>query len=122
MTEPSIDHAIAEAAALEGWDFFEHHSDPKKSSAQVNAAAERGQRVAANLARLYAQDPAFREALDFLLDSTLRRATFTAQLGVDVMQAAYFGVFREGQNSFAMALLKLIAIGRKDPSPTPRDP
>jgi hypothetical protein len=121
MPEPSLDSAINQAD-LEGWDWFEHHADPKKGDAAKSAVADRGQRVAAVLARLYSQDANFREALDFLLDSTLRRATFTAQLGLDPMQAYAFGVFREGQNSFAMALLKLIAIGRKDKPEAGRDP
>lgn len=113
MPEPSLEHAL-EAAALEGWAFFEHAADPAKGAAERSASSERGERAAAHLARLHAADPGFRDALDFLLDSTLRRATFTAALGIDPMQAYAFGVFREGQNSFAAALLKLIAIGRKD--------
>ncbi|MFZ1963450.1 MAG: hypothetical protein WAU78_08270 [Roseiarcus sp.] len=122
MNEPSLDAALEGAEALEGWGFFEHAQEPRKGDAEAKAASERGQRVAANLARLYASDPAFSEALDFLLDSTLRRATFTAALGLDPMQAYAFGVFREGQNSFATALLKLIAIGRKERPEPGREP
>lgn len=114
MTEPSLEAALEDADGLDGWAFFEHANDPKKGDAAAREKLERGQRVAAAAARLYAGDPAFRDLLDFLMDSTLRRQTFTAALGLDPMQAYAFGVFREGQNSFVMAMLKLIAIGRKE--------
>jgi hypothetical protein len=116
MSEPTLDQALEAAKALEGWGFFEHRHDPERGDAEAKARTERGERVAANLARLYGVDASFREALDYLLDTTLRRATFTAQLGLDPLQAYSFGVFREGQNSFAVALLKLIAIGKKEPA------
>lgn len=112
--EPSLEAALADAASREGWAFFEHAADPAKGSAEKSAATKRGEQAAATLARLHALDPAFADALDFLLDTTLRRQTFTAQLGLDPMQAYAFGVFREGQNSFAFAILKLIALGRKE--------
>ncbi len=122
MSEPSLEAALEDAEARDGWGWFEHHADPAKGAAAKSASSERGERAAAHLARLHAFDPAFRDALDFLLDSTLRRATFTAQLGLDPMQAYAFGVFREGQNSFASALLKLIALGRKDKPEPERTP
>ncbi len=112
--EPSLDAALADAAGREGWAFFEHAADPGKGDAAQRAATERGERVAAHLAHLHANDPGFVDALDFLLDATLRRQTFTAALGLDPMQAYAFGVFREGQNSFAFAMLKLIAMGRRE--------
>lgn len=120
--EPSLEAALRDANAREGWDFFEHAHEPEPGKAQANAASERGERVAVNLARLYGADASFREALDFLLDSTLRRATFTAQLGLDPMQAYGFGVFREGQNSLLFAILKLIARGQKVEPPKGREP
>ena len=112
--EPSLEAALDDADARDGWEWFEHHADPNKGEAKKSAATEKGERAAAALARLHAHDPGFGEALDFLLDSTLRRQTFTAGLGLDPMQAYAFGVFREGQNSFAFAMLKLIAMGRRE--------
>jgi hypothetical protein len=105
--------AALENAAAEGWDFFEHRHDPARGAQQKRVETTRGERVALSLAR-FASSPDGAEALEFLLDATLRRATFTAQLGLDPMQAYSFGVFREGQNALMASILKLIAQGRKD--------
>ena len=112
-SEPSLSAALDDAAKLEGWAFFEHVNDPAKGAAQKRVETTRGERAAAALAR-FAASPDGAEALEMLLDGTLRRATFTAQLGLDPMQAYAFGVFREGQNSLMASILKLIASGRKD--------
>ena len=113
MTEPSLDAAIEGAGKLEGWAFFEHPADPGKQAAEL-AKSEQAENAAAHLARLHASDPAFRAAIDLLLDMTLRRATFVAHLGLDPMQAYGYGVFREGQNSLMTVILNMIARGRKD--------
>jgi len=113
MAEPNLEAAIGAAGPLDGWDFFEHAAEPHKQAATL-AGSDRAQDAAAHLARLHAADPAFREALELLLDMTLRRATFTAALGLDPMQAYAYGVFREGQNSLMTVILNMIAKGRKD--------
>lgn len=122
MNEPRIEAALKEAAALEGWDFFEHLNDPKKGAAASPAAAERAERAAASLARLFGSDPGFRDALEFLLDGTLRRALLIAPLELDPMKGYAYGQFREGQNACMWWILKLIAMGRKEPPEPSREP
>lgn len=117
--EPAAEAMITQTAR-DGWEFFEHANDPAKGEAARRAASEKGARAAAIAAALW-NIPEFRELLEFLLDASLRRATFTAQMGLDPMQAYSFGVFREGQNAMIYAILKLIAQGRKIEPPKGRD-
>lgn len=113
ISEPSFSAALDDVSKLEGWAFFEHVNDPAKGATARRVETTRGERAAAALAR-FASSPDGAEAFELLLDGTLRRATFTAQLGLDPMQAYAFGVFREGQNSLMAAILKLVATGRKE--------
>src|SRR5574337_237162 len=122
MSEPSLEAGLKEAGELEGWSFFEHPSDPKKGAPKDAAAAERAERAAANLARLFGSDPGFRDALEFLLEGTLRRALLIAPLELDPMKGYAYGQFREGQNACMWWILKLIAMGRKDPPEPSREP
>lgn len=119
--EPEAEGLI-EHAGREGWGFFDHPVETPPSAAAQKAASERGQRVAAIAGVLWASVPEFRELVEFLLDQSLRRPTFVAQLGLPMDQAYGYGVFREGQNALAMMLLKLIAEGRKIEAPKGREP
>lgn len=113
MLEPSLSAAIEDAADLSGWDFFEHHAEPKSGAALKKIDQERAERVAATLAR-FAATPDGAEVIEALLDVTLRRTAFVAQLGLTMEQAYGYGVFREGQNAMMAMILKMIAMGRKE--------
>lgn len=114
-----LDDALDQASS-QGWGFFNHFHDVDPERMKRAAEHDRGIQMAKTAARL-ATDTGFLELLEFLMDHSLRRATFTAQLGIDPMQAYAFGVFREGQNSMIYALLKLIANGRNAATPQGRD-
>lgn len=118
--EPSIEALLAQASD-DGWGFFEHAADPRKDEAQRRAETSRGARAAA-LAAALATVPEFNELIEFLLDGTLRRVTFTSSLNLEPMAAYAFGQFREGQNALMYSILKLIAEGRKQAAPPPREP
>lgn len=110
--EPKLDVAIERAGESEGWAFFD-----QQEKGQVDAAARRineaRERVGEAAAALYAGSPEFRIVLEWLLDQTLRRATWSPQLGISMDQICGHGCFREGQNAIAEALLKAIAAGLK---------
>jgi hypothetical protein len=116
--EPNMEALIAGAAA-NGWSFFDPRQ-PTAAPGAVDPASEKHKRLATIAAALHAV-PEFRELLEFVLDASLRRATFVAQLGLPMDQAYGYGVFREGQNSLAQMILKMIAEGRRQAAPPPRE-
>lgn len=120
MPEPSLKAAIEDADGLTGWDFFEHKAETCRGASLGSVDKERADRVCATLAR-FAASPEGTDVLEALLDVTLRRTSFVAQLGLPMEQAYGYGVFREGQNSLMAMILKMIALGRKGKAEKRRD-
>ena len=115
--EPALE-ALLRNAASNGWDFFDDAARAQDGAKQVPFdKVKRLGEIAAALATV----PEFVELLEHILDQTLRRATFVSSLGVPMDQGYAYGMFREGQNSLAMMILKMIAAGRKQAAPPPRD-
>lgn len=116
MIAQPTDDLLARAGAF---DLFAQASSLPQDRAQFSAELEAQARaVAGAYARLFATDDG-KLVLEHLLDVTLRRATWTAALGLTPDQAYGHGVLREGQNSLAFFILSLIARGREE-APPPR--
>ena len=62
--------------------------------------------------------PAGQKVLQDLLDKTVFLATMPFNLGMD--QATSHGLFREGQNSMVMEILKYLTIAKNGPPKAPR--
>ena len=60
-----------------------------------------------------------RAALEAMLDQTLRRGVYSYVPGATMDQTAMHGVFREGQNSLANEIMRMIALGNDMPVPAP---
>ncbi len=117
--EPNMESLLRQAAD-KGWDFFNAPGPQDRSPAEQARTPEQ-ERLIAIAGALWAV-PEFRELVDHLVEVTLRRMTFVAQLGLTIDQAYGYGVYREGQNATTMMLLKLIAEGRKVAAPKERAP
>lgn len=119
MSGVNVDNLIRQAGD-NGWQFFEGLVSGGQArqtlSPEIMAKAQKLAHVWANF---YGTDGG-REVIDHLVETTLGRATFIAQLGLP-MDAAYgFGCQREGQNGIVFMVLKMIAEGRKDQPPPER--
>ena len=113
--EPSLEAAISNAAS-NGWEFF---NGPVAQDGPTKIPDDKQARLAAIAAALF-NVPEFRELMEFELDQTLRRATFLSPLGLKMEEVYGQGMFREGQNSMVALRLKMIAEGRKQATPAPR--
>jgi hypothetical protein len=116
--EPSLKSAI-DAAMEMGWEFFD--TPDRQGEAETSRLREAANRTAELAAGLYAISDEFRTVLEWMLDVSLRRASFIARLGLPMDQAYGYGCFREGQNAMTAALLKLIAEGSRRKPPQPRE-
>ncbi len=115
QSQPDVESLIRNAGK-DGWDFW----NTGVADAALDEARIKHDRLTAIMAALDA-NAEFRALLEHLLDVTLRRVTFTAQLGLPRDQAYDYGLYREGQNSIVALLLNMIAASRKEKSPVPRD-
>ena len=115
---PSLNDLINNAKNAD-WSWFEEAEKRMNQAPSTETKAAR-QRLASAAARIF--DGADGELLlQTLIDTTLMRQIFVTQLGVDPMQAHVYGAFREGQNAVVSQILKLIAEGRGDTPPAPRE-
>lgn len=113
---------IIGAAARGGWEWFDQVTPDVKQAIETrrNLADEERKAVARAWADFY-KSPGGRKALEHLFDATLRRTVFFVQLGLAVEQFAFWGAFREGQNSLAHEIARQIAEGLGEDGPPPRD-
>lgn len=118
MAEPDLE-ALFASANIADFDLFK--AEPASArNAYDEDMDKRAADLASRAARLFDSDDG-RAVLEWLLDATLRRSTFVAQLGLPMDQAYGYGCLREGQNAIVHTILSLIAKGRKDQTPPPRD-
>lgn len=110
----SIEDILRQAGST-GWDFFDQLDDETKRRAELEKARamEENAAICHAWAEFY-RDEGGRKALETLFDSTLRRTTWYASLGLPVDQMVAYGAFREGQNAFAYAIARCIAKGMGD--------
>lgn len=102
-----------------GWDWFaqvEAHlgmGAKPKNQTEIDRDGLARRALAEATARIFAG--ADGEALlDAMIAKTLGRQVFFTQLGIDPVQAAFHGAFREGMCALVLEILKLIAEGRGD--------
>lgn len=120
MTQQALPlSALVEAAKSQGWEFID---DLEKAALKPPAKAENSaDRIWAEaLARVLDTDDG-QTVMEGLLDRTLRRASWSYQLGMDPMQIAMQGVMREGQNAVVYMMLQAAARGREQQPQPPRD-
>lgn len=105
------------------WSMFDALDPAVRSGVDPRIAEEedklKRQRISAAAAKIFST-PEGELVLETILDKTLRRTTYFAMLGIDPMQAAMFGAFREGQNALMTEILRLVAEGRGEPQPPQR--
>lgn len=116
--EPPAENIIDQLGAS-GWDFFDNGGP--NADALRKPANPRQQRLALVAMVLWSGVPEFRELLEHLLDVTVRRAKFHPSLGLPMQEAYGYGMFREGQDSVVHLILKMVAEGRQQTAPAPRD-
>lgn len=115
--EPKAENIIDQLGAT-GWDFFKDggpHADalrPPENPKQQRLAL---------VAMVLWSIPEFRELIEHLLDVSVRRSKFHPSLGLPINEAYGYGMFREGQDSVVHLVLKMIAEGRKQIAPPPRE-
>ncbi len=106
------------AAEREGWDFID---DLTKADLGPKAEADDADlRACQAMSRMLDSDDG-KTVMEWLLDKTLRRASWAYQLGMDPMQVAMQGVMREGQNAVVYMMLQAAARGREQQPEPPRD-
>ena len=111
MNEPSVTSLI-ERFVSGGWEQLSQlGSNPEQSKDKSLNTVTDYERVSAAAARLYGTHD-FQVILEWLLDLTLRKASWHAALGCDPAQAASYGVLREGQNSVVALLIGAIVKGQ----------
>jgi hypothetical protein len=109
---------LVKSAGNNGWEFFEGllGTDSKRPTSVDPAQLVRAEKLAHVWAQFYATDDG-KLAIDHLIEITLGRPTFVAQLGLAMDEAYGHGCQREGQNAIVYMLLKMIAEGRKERLP-----
>lgn len=121
MSEPAIPlSGLMKAAEAEGWQVIDDLTKPGAAARPASAMPETEKAAAEAMARLLATDDG-RTVMEWLLDKTLRRASWAYQLGLDPMQIALQGVMREGQNAIVQMMLDAAARGRDQQPEPPRD-
>lgn len=114
---------MIQMAQAQDWSAFDALDPALRSEVDPRVAAQeedlKRQRIAAAAAKIFTS-PEGELVLETILDKTLRRSSFFAMLGIDPMQVAMFGAFREGQNALVTEILRLIAEGRGEPQPPQR--
>lgn len=115
---PTLEDLMRGAASAD-WSWFEDVEKRMGQQPSTETEALRS-RLAAAASRIFDTDDG-RLVLQTLVDVTLLRSIFVTQIGIDPMQAYAFGAFREGQNALATQLLRLIAEGRGEAPPQPRE-
>lgn len=109
---------LLRSAGDNGWEFFEGllGTDAKRATSVSPEQIARAEKLAHVWATFYGSEDG-RLAIEHLIEITLGRPTFIAQLGLP-MDAAYgHGCQREGQNAIVFTVLKMIAEGRKERAP-----
>lgn len=109
-------------AAKSGWEWFDQADEKLRRNLDVRQGleSEDGKAIARAWAD-FAATPGGEKALLALHRTTLGRTVFFVHLGLAIDQFAAFGSFREGQNSLAHAIFRLIAKGQNEEGPPPRD-
>jgi hypothetical protein len=124
MSEPSLQGVedLIGSAKNAGWEWFER-MDPKVAEKLHTGAGlkEADKREISAAWAAFAASPGGTKALQALFNETLNRTVFFTALGIDPGQAAAYGAFREGQNSVAFIIAKMIADGREAKKPKERD-
>lgn len=110
MSEQLSVERLLERFAGGGWDALATSVADlsKPGSDQAQMAYDR---ICQAAARMAASDDG-RLVLDWLVDLTLRKASWHGQLGMSVEQIATYGLLREGQNSLVALLLGAILKGQ----------
>lgn len=112
---------IVASAKNGGWDWFGQVDEKVKEKLDLEQAKTAEDQAAIATAWAdFAATPGGQKALQQLFDNTLLRTVFFVQLGLDPNSMAVYGAFREGQNSVAHLIARLIAEGRGETT-KPRD-
>lgn len=118
IAQPSLE-SILSRFVTGGWQGLEGIAGAVHSPQQgeVDVAYER---VCQAAARLAATDDG-KILLEWILDLTLRKASWHGTLGASIEQIATYGLVREGQNSLAALILGAILKGQGAAPLTVRD-
>lgn len=112
---------LISSANSAGWEWF--GGVDEKVQEALNLDQEKSDQDRAAIAKAwadFAETPGGQKALQQLFDNTLLRTVFFVSLGLDPQSMAVYGAFREGQNSVAHLIARLIAEGRGETT-KPRD-
>jgi hypothetical protein len=118
VQEPNL-QAILERFVSGGWETLSQLTQDTKSTVPTGSDLA-FERVCQALARI-AETPDGKVFLEWLLDLTLRKASWHGQLGQTVEQIASYGLLREGQNSLAALIVGAILKGQGAAPPAVRD-
>lgn len=117
IQEPNL-QSILERFVGGGWETLSQLAqDTQAGPTGPDLAYERVCQAAARLV----ETPDGKLVVEWLLDLTLRKASWHGQLGQSVEQIATYGLIREGQNSLAALLVGAILKGQGAAPPAPRD-
>ena len=103
---------ILASAKTGGWGFLEQAPEAvRKQQETQQKLREEDRKAIARAWYEFSESPEGRKALELLFDTTLRRATYYAHLGLEPGTVAMYGAFREGQNAVAQEIARQIAAG-----------
>ncbi|MBG6143605.1 hypothetical protein IWQ51_001728 [Labrenzia sp. EL_142] len=112
---------LVSSASAGGWDWFGGVDEKVQEALNLDQKKSNEDQAAIATAWAdFAATPGGQKALQQLFDNTLLRTVFFVSLGLDPQSMATYGAFREGQNSVAHLIARLIAEGRGETT-KPRD-